>query len=128
MEKGSIERMVDEQLENCRDWIQAALDHSGGTHDFDDIASGVRKGTMQLWPAPRGCIVTEIVVYPKKKYINIFLAGGELDQILDMDDDVKRWAKDQGCTEAMMSGRIGWKKPLKPLGWSPLHTHFVKEI
>ena len=60
---------------------------------------------------PLGCIVTEIVVYPRKKYLNVFLAGGELDQILDMDADVKAWSIEQGCDAAMMSGRIGWKKP-----------------
>ena len=83
---------------------------------------------MQLWPSPRGCIVTEIVVYPQKKYLNVFLAGGDLDQILDMDKDVKAWSIDQGCDAAMMSGRIGWKKPLKALGWEVLQTHFVKEF
>ena len=115
-------------IERCRPWIEAALEYSGGTHTFDDIVEGLTEGRMQLWPAPRGCIVTELVVYPRKKYINIFLAGGELDQILDMDGDVKAWAKEQGCDAAMMSGRIGWKKPLKSLGWELLQAHFVKEI
>ena len=46
----------------------------------------------------------------------MFLAGGDLDQILDMNDDVKIWAKSHGCEAAMMSGRLGWKKPLEPLG------------
>lgn len=116
------------ELERCRDWIEAALEYSGGTHSFDDIVQGIAECRMQLWPAPRGCIVSEIVVYPRKKVINIFLAGGELDQILDMDADVKEWAKAQGCTGAQMSGRLGWKKPLKPLGWEFVHANFTKEI
>ena len=103
-------------IERCRPWIEAALEYSGGTHEYEDIVKGIQEGRMQLWPAARGCIVTEIVVYPRVKAINIFLAGGELDQILDMDEDVKAWAKDQGCTQAHMSGRLGWKKPLAPLG------------
>ena len=76
----------------------------------------------------KGCIVTEIVIYPRKKVLNIFLAGGELDQILDMDHDVKNWAKEHGCTAATMSGRIGWKKPLKPLNWKMQHVSFLKEF
>ena len=116
------------ELERCRPWIEAALEYSAGTHDYDDIVQGIVEGRMQLWPAPRGCIVTEIVVYPKKKHLNIFLAGGELDQILDMNDDVRDWAEMQGCDAAMMSGRTGWKKPLEPLGWKVQHVHFVKEI
>ena len=83
---------------------------------------------MQLWPAPRGCIVTEIVVYPRKKVLNVFLAGGELDQILDMNNDVKAWALAQGCENATMTGRFGWKKPLMANGWEPLYATYKKEI
>ena len=52
------------ELERCRPWIEAALEYSGGTHEFEDVAKGIIEGRMQLWPSPRGCIVTEIVVYP----------------------------------------------------------------
>ena len=115
-------------LERCRPWIEAALEYTGGTHEFEDIVSSIAQGTMQLWPAPRGCIVTEIVVYPRKKVLNIFLAGGELDQILDMDNDVKAWAENHGCTAATMMGRIGWKKPLAALDWKFQHGAFIKEF
>ena len=84
------------EIKRCKKWIEAALEYSGGTHAFEDVADGINKGVMQLWPTPRGCIVTEIVVYPKKKVLNVFLGGGELDQILDMHNDVIQWAKVQG--------------------------------
>ena len=120
--------MLSDELERCRPWIEAALEYCGGTHEFEDIVDNIANCRMQLWPAERGCIVTEIVVYPRKKVINIFLAGGELDQILDMDADVKAWAKEQGCTGATMAGRIGWKKPLKALNWEFQLASFAKEI
>tara|TARA_B100000575_G_C23143794_1_gene666969 strand:- start:1635 stop:2006 length:372 start_codon:yes stop_codon:yes gene_type:complete len=116
------------ELERCKPWIEAALEYSGGTHTFDDVKENIIKGIMQLWPSPRGCIVTEIVIYPRKRVLNVFLAGGELDQILDMDSDVKAWAKAQGCVEARMSGRVGWQKPLKSLGWKPLFNVMGKEL
>ena len=119
---------MDDTLKKCKQWIEDALAYCDGTHTWEDILKGISSGAMQLWPAPRGCIVTEIVVYPKKKVINIFLAGGELDQILDMDSDVGRWAKHQGCTGATMTGRVGWKKPLNPLGWKIMHTQFAKDL
>ena len=83
---------------------------------------------MQLWPAPRGCIVTEIVVYPRKRVLNLFLAGGELDQIVDMNNDITAWAVKNDCTAGTMSGRIGWKKVLEPLGWKQMYTTFQKEV
>jgi hypothetical protein len=37
-----------EEIERCKPWIEAALEYSGGTHDFIDVAEGIYKGTMQL--------------------------------------------------------------------------------
>ena len=116
------------ELERCRPWIEAALEYCGGTHVFEDIAEGIIDGRMQLWPSPRGCIVTEIVVYPRKKVLNVFLGGGELDQLLDMHDDVTAWAKHYKCEALTITGRFGWKKPLKAHGWEALHASYQKEI
>jgi hypothetical protein len=119
---------MSDELARCKPWIEAALEYSGGTHDFDDIVEGLKKGVLQLWPTPRGCIVTEIVVYPKKRVLNVFLGGGELDQILDMRDDVIEWAKAQGCAALTMSGRHGWKKLAKAHGWEAQHASYIKEF
>ena len=120
--------ILSEDLERCRSWIEDALEYSNGTHNFDDVVLGIAESKMQLWAAPKGCIVTEIVVYPQKKVLNLFLAGGDLDQILDMDNDVKRWAEHHGCTAATMMGRMGWKKPLAALDWKLQHGCFLKEF
>ena len=117
-----------DELARCRAWIEAALEYSGGTHSFDDVAEALASGKMQLWPAPKGCIVTEIVVYPRKKVLNVFLGAGELDQLMDMHKDVIAWSKAQGCVAVTITGRHGWKKPLTKHGWKPLHTSYVKEI
>ena len=116
------------ELDRCRAWIEAALEYSGGTHNFEDIVEGLQNGVLQLWPTSGGCIVTEIVVYPRKRVLNVFLGGGELEQILDMHDDVITWAKTQNCSALTMSGRFGWKKPLKAHGWKAQHASYVKEF
>jgi hypothetical protein len=116
------------EIDRCQPWIEAALEYSGGTHSLSDVIDGITSGKMQLWPAPKGCIVTEIVVYPRKKMLNVFLGGGELDQLLDMHKDVIAWSKAQGCEAMTITGRFGWKKPLKAHGWKPMHASFIKEI
>ena len=116
------------EIDRCQPWIEAALEYSGGTHSLSDVIHGITSGKMQLWPAPKGCIVTEIVVYPRKKMLNVFLGGGELDQLLDMHKDVIAWSKAQGCEAITITGRFGWKKPLKAHGWKPMHASFIKEI
>tara|TARA_B100000965_G_scaffold269868_1_gene228288 strand:+ start:2991 stop:3380 length:390 start_codon:yes stop_codon:yes gene_type:complete len=117
-----------QEFERCKPYIEAALEYTGGTHDIIDIYEGLYKGTMQLWPAEKSCLVTEIINYPKMKVLNIFLGGGDLTEILSMHEDVIRWAKDQNCTALNMTGRFGWKKPLAKHGWKPMHSSYVKEI
>ena len=116
------------QIERCRPWIEAALKRSGGHNTWDEVLEGINSGKMQLWPAPEGCIITEIMVYPNTKALHVFLAGGHLEQILHMTKDVTQWAKLQGCSFASFDGRFGWQKPLEKLGWKPhsitMHLEF----
>lgn len=117
-----------EELKRCQPWIESALERSGGTHVFSDIVQAVVEGKMQFWPAPRGCAVTEIVSYPQKKVLHIFLAAGELDQIVDMDDSAVEFAKINGCTGMSIAGRKGWARVLKDKGYQETYTVLGKDI
>jgi len=119
---------IDDELSRCREWIEAALEYSGGTHDFDDIVEGIHRLRYQFWPAERGCAVTEIIVFPKKKIFHVFLAGGEMDQIVDMNDSAAQFAKAQGCDGMSIAGRKGWSRVLKNEGWTESFTTLAKEL
>jgi len=116
------------EIERCRPWIEAALAHGGDTHTFQDIVDGIMSGHMQLWPAPKGCAVTQIVVYPRKKALHLFLAGGELDQLLDMTESAMAWGRGQGCSVMSLTGRMGWQRALKTKGWGATMITMEKEI
>lgn len=117
-----------EELQRCRPWIEAALEYSGGTHDFYDVAEAIAEGRMQLWPATLGCGVTEIVVYPKKKVLHVFLAGGDMNQLTDMIDAAAAWGKAQGCNGMTMAGRKGWERVLARHGWRPVMSVMERGI
>ena len=119
--------IVDELI-RCKPWLEAALELSGGTHTLDDVVQAIIKGEMQFWPAPKGCAVTEIVNYPRKKVLHIFLAGGEMEQIIDMDDSAVEFAKMNGCTGMSIAGRKGWKRVLKDKGYVETFTVLGKDI
>jgi len=116
------------ELDRCRKWIEAALEYSGGTHEYEDIVNSIKKGYMQFWPAENGCAVTEIVTFPRKKVFHIFLAGGEKNQIVDMDESAVEFAKAQGCTGMTIAGRRGWARVLLTKGWTEAFTTLSKEI
>ncbi len=117
-----------EELTRCRSWIESALEYSGGTHTFDDIVAGVYSGHMQFWPADKGCAITEIITFPRKKVLHVFLAAGEMNQIVDMDDSAEKFAIANGCSAMSIAGRRGWKKVLAEKGYEESFTTLTKEI
>jgi hypothetical protein len=119
---------LEQELNRCRKWIEGALEHSGGTHTFDDICGMVRSGALQFWPADDACAITEIIFYPRKKVLHIFLAGGNMDTIVDMNASAEHFAKLNGCTGMSVAGRRGWSKVLSHKGYSESHTTLSKEI
>jgi hypothetical protein len=119
---------LESELERCRDWLEAALEYSGGTHTFEDIVEGIHRAAFQFWPAPNGAAITEIIEFPRKRVLHVFLAGGELDQIVDMDKSAGEFAKANGCTAMTIAGRKGWEKVLKKNGWDYYFTTLSREV
>ena len=117
------------ELNRCRRWIEDALEYSGGTHTFDDIADGIEAGNFQLWSGDHSAIVTEIVVYPRLKDLHFFLAGGNLDELEKMCPIIEDWGRSQGCTKVSLAGRKGWKRTfLKNEGYEPQWFILSKEL
>lgn len=105
-------RDVNDLLDLCRPWIQAALDRGGNYYGFEDVCAAIEAGKMQLWAAEDGCCVTQISRFPRKRVLNVFLCGGALERALDMAPDIEAWGKAQGCDVIEMTGRRGWQKHL----------------
>lgn len=109
--------------------IEDALVYSGGSHSFEDVADAVAAGKMQYWAAPSSAIVTEILAYPQHLALNFFLAGGNLAEIEKMTPIILDWGREQGCKQAVFSGRPGWERTfLKATGWVPRLVVFEKSL
>lgn len=118
-----------DHLERLRHHVEAALEYSGGTHDFDDIVEMVGKNQLQVWPASQSIVLTEIIVYPRLKNLHYFLAGGDLDELSRMRQMIESWGKSIGCTRVSLAGRRGWAKTfLKDEGYSSQWTVLAKKL
>jgi hypothetical protein len=118
-----------EQLERLRHHVVAALEYSGGTHNFEDVLEMVEKNQLQVWPATESIVLTEIIVYPRLKNLHYFLAGGDLDELSRMRPMIESWGKSIGCTRVSLAGRKGWAKTfLKDEGYSPQWTVLAKTL
>ncbi len=101
------------KFEENRKYIADALEYSGGTHSIDDVYQACTVGEAQLHPLEKSCIITEVVDYPSLTVCRIWLAGGELDELVEAEKFIAVWAKAQGCDAMEINGRKGWQRQLK---------------
>lgn len=106
-------------LADYRQQVEAALVFSGHSHNFDDVAAMVEAGKAQAWFGPNSIVITEIVLEPRFKVLNYFLAGGNLAELEAMQPLIEKWAREHGCVRATLVGRKGWDRTfLKRQGWT----------
>ena len=106
------------ELLRVRPFLEPALPYTGGTHDYVHIVNGVLSGALQLWPTENAALITEFHNFPNKRALHIFLAGGDLNEIKSLHDDVVEFAKAAGCDGLSLTGRPGWVKALADLGFA----------
>ncbi|MCH1580843.1 MAG: hypothetical protein L7S55_09070 [Luminiphilus sp.] len=115
-------------IEPYRSLIDQALEHAGGTHDFEDVLDRILIGDMLFWPGKKSCMVTEIVQYPRKRAMHVFLAAGDLTEIKSMEPDLRTFAKKLQCDGLSLAGRRGWVRALKDIGFTEGHAIVVKNL
>lgn len=117
------------KFKECEKYIRDALEYCNGTHELQDVADQISKGELQLWPARETALVSQLINYPKRKSIHIFLAGGNIDELINMEESVFSWARSQGCDMLTFSGRLGWSRSkLKNRGYKPDHMMILKDL
>lgn len=116
-------------IDDFRRYIEAALEHASGSHTFEDVKQAVEEGRLQFWPGRTSAVVTEIVTHPRAKFLNYFLAGGNLAELEIMAPYLEAWGRAQGCTHASLVGRRGWERTfLKGLGYEPKLVVYEKRL
>ena len=109
----SAEDKLKEKFDRCRKYIEDALDYSGGTHSIEDVWQSVATEKAQLHALEKSVIITEVVDYPQMAVCRIWLAGGNLEELMRAEKSISVWAKSHGCDAMEINGRIGWKRQLK---------------
>lgn len=110
-------------------WLDAALAHAGRTHELDDVLALVRAGEAKLWASKRAAMVTVIEEDPLERRLLIWLAGGDLDELVrELRPRAEHWARGQGCRRVIVIGRAGWERALAPEGYAPLARIIAKDL
>lgn len=108
-----------------RAWLLPALrdDCAGEAELLGDILSG----RAQLWAGRRAAMVTQRLCEDGVHFLHVWLAGGDLTEILAMKPGVEAWARGQGCQYVTIDGRAGWTRLLRRAGYRRV-GHLLKGI
>lgn len=112
-----------------RGHIEAALSYADESHRYEDVAAMIAAGEAQFWPGPASVVVTEVIDFPRRRVLNVFLAGGSLLELDAMLPLILDWGRTQGCTAATFTGRRGWARTfLTKQGWQQTLVMFAKDL
>jgi hypothetical protein len=105
--------------------MEKALRLAGGTHTVADVVEALNSGRMQGFWSENAGVVTQVVQHPRKKELNVFLAFGDLGEVMAMQPQIADFGRQHGCSFMVMSGRTGWKKVLPEHGWSQVGVTYA---
>ena len=109
------------ELERCRQWLEPALE--GGFYGWDDVERALAERRAQLFPGAAAAIVTETIDYPNgAKAMQVWLAGGDMEEVVAMAPGLMSVARMMGCTDVLVEGRKGWERILGALGFTFFST------
>ena len=101
-----------DEYERLMHHIEAALAYAGHSHTALDVLDAIKDGRAQFFPYENSVIVTEIVDYPQRSTCRIWLAGGDMKELMQGEKEVSEWAKGLGCDAMEIIGRKGWERQL----------------
>lgn len=110
--------------------LRKALAYAGNTYTLDDILHEIREGAMQSFVKGDTWIVTQFADYPRKRYLEIVFAVGEIQDVKDMLPDLEDFAKLNLADGLRVFGRPGWARQFEidKAGWVETTRLYVKEF
>ena len=108
--------------------LQPALDRAGNTHALSDVLDDINRGNVSFLPGEKSALVFETMVFPLKTVLTIWLAGGDLNELVEMYQHVERFARQNDVNEIKIMGRPGWVKSAEKQGFQPIGTVLSKDL
>lgn len=83
----------------------------------EEVIAELAANRAQLWPGERSAMVTMLNNTPEGRCLHIWLAGGDMHELVAMTPGLEAWGRQQGCHYANIHGRRGWERVGRNLGW-----------
>ena len=96
---GAKIELFDKRLDalfSLRTPLLKALRTAGGTHTVGDVADMILRGAAQFFGDEKGACVTEVITYPRRRVLHVWLAFGELETCLGLIPQMEEFARANG--------------------------------
>ena len=104
------------EWERCKPLIAESMKYQD-SYTIDDIEDKIKHGIALLWPGKETAVVTEFVIFPQIKSINILCVGGKYEELEEMLKSIEDYCKKIGIQRIYGGGRKGWLRKVKHLGY-----------
>lgn len=110
--------------------LDRALAISGNAYTFEDILHEIHEGRMQSFAEGESWAVTQIVDFPRKRYVEIVFAIGNLDELKTIYPRIEDFAKAHMADGLRAFGRPGWMRQfnIDKHGWAETTRVYVREF
>jgi len=108
--------------------LERALAIAGNTHTLADIKDALDRREMQAWVKGDSFAITSVHQAPRKKILNVFLAVGELEDVLSLEPQIEDFARSEGCDFIEAIARPGWRRSAARRGWKSKQEIYRKEL
>ena len=108
------------EWDRCKHLIEKAIDYQD-SYTINDVRDKIENGLALLWTGKNTAIVTEFVVFPKKKVLHILCIAGNYKEVEEMYKSIEDHARTIGINKITGSGRKGWLRKVKHLGFKQEH-------
>lgn len=135
----SFFRALPEHIEMLWSGIEIELDKEPELWNFGQTKESIRilllQGAFQMWFVTQhslvaGLFMTHMNIYPAMKVLEIVWAQGrDLEAYMGIGlSALEEFALANGFNAVSVCGRIGWRKPLLPFGYTHMHSVFTKSL
>jgi len=104
------------EFERLEHHILRALKHQD-RYNLSDIKEKIGQGMFHIWPGKDAFYISSFGEFPKYRVLNLFLCGGDYEELEEMFPSIEEFAKNCECKYLYGGGRKGWIRKLKHLGF-----------
>lgn len=117
-----------QEYARVREHLLPAIERTNGTHTEDDVIAALLNGQFKLWALEKSVGITEFQIYPRMKILNVFLAGGDLTEIMAHTPVLEAYGLKNGCSRMTFGGRPGWEPVMSEHGYKRGGVFLYKDL